>query len=165
VAVVNPSVIIAPGDGMRSSSKLLQYIWDEHKFYINKQLNFVDVRDVARAIVKIYQESVWGERYILNKDSIMYQSLFDKLAKKLAKKPPNKKIPIKYLKLGILFSKIWSFISNRPQLIGSELIKTMKESFTYSSKKIHNELQFEFNDSDNTFDWVCEEFSKMKSEK
>ena len=163
VSVVNPSVVIASGNGKRSSSKLLQYFWDEHLFYVNKRLNYVDVRDVASAIVKIYTKQIWGQRYILNQGSISYKDFFQKLAERINKKAPKWNISYKFLGIGVLLSQLWSFIFNRPQLISSELIKTMKEDFAYSSDKIRTDLQFEFTDSEDTFDWVCTEFLKIKS--
>ena len=39
-SVVHPSVVLAPGDGLRSSSKLLKYVWDENRFFIDGKLNY-----------------------------------------------------------------------------------------------------------------------------
>jgi len=163
VAVVNPSVILAPGNGKRSSSKLLQFIWDEHLFYIDKQLNYVDVRDVANAILKILEKSKWGQRYILNQGVISYKLLFQKLSQKLNKRQPKWNISLKYIGVGVVLTKIWSLMSNKSPLISRELAKTLKEDFVYSSEKIREELQFEFIEADDSFDWVCQEFLKMKT--
>lgn len=165
ISIVNPSVVIAPGDGKRSSSKLLQYVWDEHFFYINKPLNYVDVRDVASAIVKIYDKKIWGQRYILNQGVISYKDLFQKLTEKLNKKMPRWNVTHKYLGFGVLLSQIWSFISNSPNLVSLELIKTMREDFIYPSDKICKDLQFEFTNSEETFEWATTEFLKIKSSK
>ena len=165
ICSVNPSIVLAAGDGQRSSSKLLQYVWEEHNFYVNKQLHFVDVRDVASAILKIYKENAWGKRYILSQGGITYKTLFQELAKRLGKKMPRWNIAIKYLRIVAFLSKIFSFMFNKPTLISNELIKSMKGELSYSSDKIREDLQFEFMDLNDTFDWVTTEFVKSKSSK
>jgi nucleoside-diphosphate-sugar epimerase len=163
VAVVNPSVVLASGDGKKSSSKLLQFVWEEHLFYIDKQLNYVDVRDVGNAILKILDKSNWGQRYILNQGVISYSLLFKILSQKLDKKQPKWKISKRYLAMGVLLTKMWSLLSNKPPLLSRELAKTLKEDFVYSNEKIKAELEFQFIEADESFDWVCREFLTMKT--
>jgi nucleoside-diphosphate-sugar epimerase len=89
VVIVNPSVILGPGDWNKSSSKIFDYVWRERSFYSDMSINFVDVNDVARAITQLMNTSVDGERYILNADSIPCQLLFEKIAENFNKKPPT----------------------------------------------------------------------------
>jgi len=163
VSVVNPSVVLASGDGRRSSSKLLQYIWDEHWFYIDKKLNYVDVMDVASAILRLYTDQVWGKRYILSAGAISYQKIFVDLSDRLNRKIPKINVNHQYLRVGTIVSQIWSFISRRPQVISAELMKTMKENFIYSGIKICEDLDFEYTKPENTFDRICSEFLRFKT--
>ena len=165
VSVVNPSVVLTSGDGQRSSSKLLQYIWDEHWFYIDKKLNYVDVLDVASAIITLYNNQVWGRKYILNAGTISYKNIFIDLANRLHRKTPKVNVSHQYLEAGLIISKLWSFISNRPQIISRELMKTMKTDFTYSGTKICRDLTFEYTDYEKTIDRISSEFLKIIASK
>jgi len=162
VAIVNPSVVIAAADGTRSSSKLLQYIWEEHKFYINRNISFVDVRDVAKAILQIHLESRWGQRYILSNGNLKYQELFTIIANHLDKNPPKWNVHMRFMKLGVLLSRALSWITRRPALVSNELVKSMQDDFTYSNRKIVDEMGFQFQKHHETLEWACAKFYKFK---
>ena len=51
--VVNPSLILGEADWNKSSTQLMKYVFDEHKFYPQGNLNYVDVQDVAECIFKL----------------------------------------------------------------------------------------------------------------
>ncbi|RZJ95267.1 MAG: NAD-dependent epimerase/dehydratase family protein, partial [Hymenobacter sp.] len=51
--IVNPSVVLGPGDWQRSSTRLLRYAYDEHRFYTKGLLNFVDARDVVAHLARL----------------------------------------------------------------------------------------------------------------
>ena len=66
--IVNPSVVLGPGDWSRSSTRLLRYAHQQHRFYTRGLLNFVDVRDVVAQLLALGFEhpELGGERYILS---------------------------------------------------------------------------------------------------
>jgi len=70
VALVNPSVVLAPTDWEKSSSQLFRYAWEEKSFYTEGSLNYVDVRDLAEMVFRIYSSNPRGQKFIASAGAI-----------------------------------------------------------------------------------------------
>ncbi len=153
--VVNPSLILGEADWHKSSTQLLKYVFDEHKFYPQGNLNYVDVLDVAECIFKLTIGNISGEKFILSAGEITYKDFFEKVAPRF-----HKKAPIILLKASIT-SIIWRleairslFTGNAP-LITKETALLSSHSFKYPNDKIKQTLGFEFKNLDESLDRVC----------
>ena len=160
--VVNPSVVIAPGDGQRSSSKLLQYVWDEKKFYTKGKINYVDVRDVARVVGFIYSKQVNNERFILNAGNIEYHSIFKQIAKNFNRKSPNIRAGSMLLKLVYILDQIKYFITRIRPVVTKEMLKSAKSDFLYINDKSRTYFSMEYTPLDKTLKWACGSFKQLK---
>lgn len=89
--IVNPSTILGYGDWNSGSCALFKNVYNEFPWYTEGVNGFVDVEDVARAVVLLMEKDINGERYILNADNISFQQLFTSIAKGFNKKAPTKK--------------------------------------------------------------------------
>jgi nucleoside-diphosphate-sugar epimerase len=156
--VVNPSVILAPADWYKSSAQLFKYVWDERSFYIDGYLNYVDVRDVASAIVQLHDSDVNGERFILNAGSVSFEKFFNEIATRFHKKPPSVKLRKRTLKVAAFADNIRAKMLGKEPLITRETARLAGTSFHYSSKKIQNTLNFRFKSIDETLDWCCNHY-------
>jgi dihydroflavonol-4-reductase len=81
--IVNPSVILGPGDWDRSSAALFSTIAKGLKFYTPGSTGYVDVRDVAKAMINLMNSDISGERFILNAENCTFKSVFQNIAKTL----------------------------------------------------------------------------------
>lgn len=158
--IVNPSVVLAPGDWTRSSSKLFRYGWEERRFYTEGLINVVDIRDVTKAILQLVASPVSGERYILNGGALTYKKFFEVMAGTFGKRPPNLKVGGIWLKLAAWYEWGRSRIFNQEPLITSETVRLATTYFTYSSEKIKRELNFDFQPVEKSIEWVCREYMK-----
>ncbi len=142
--IVNPSVIIGPGDWNKGSAQLIQTVWKGLKFYTRGTNGYVDVRDVSKAMIQLMDSDIKGERFVLSAGNLSYKELFDHIADKLqVKAPPYFAGPLisaiawRVLKAGSLFT------GKRP-LITKETAHNANSFYTYSSQKIIDRLGFEF---------------------
>ena len=87
--IVNPSVILGSGYWNSGSCALFKKIWDGLKYYPTGATGFIDVRDVARAIVELMESNIHSERFILNAENKSFRDFFTKVAKHLDKKAPS----------------------------------------------------------------------------
>ena len=87
--IVNPSVIIGPGNWKEGSSKIFGSIAKGLPFYTNGVTGYIDVRDVAESIIFLMESDVRKERFILSSENLSYKDLFSKVALALGKKPPK----------------------------------------------------------------------------
>lgn len=87
--MINPSIVLAPGNSTESSAGIFQYVKNEIPFYPTGWINYVDARDVARAITRlITDEHVSAERFILNAGTTPYQDFLASAAQMFKVRPP-----------------------------------------------------------------------------
>jgi nucleoside-diphosphate-sugar epimerase len=93
--IVNPSVVLGPGDWHRSSTRLLRYAYDEHYFYTQGQVNFVDVRDVVGQLLRLALDlpALPSARYILNGELHPLGDFLGQMAKAFGRRPPTTAVP------------------------------------------------------------------------
>ena len=136
VVIVNPSLILGPGNWQQSSSNLFEKGYKGMKFYTEGTNGFVDVRDVALLMVCLMNSDVKNERFILNADNISYRSFFDMLHKQFGK-------PLSSIKIGKFVSEIaWrlekiiaSFSKSAPR-ITKETATSAHSKSVFSNEKI-----------------------------
>jgi nucleoside-diphosphate-sugar epimerase len=160
VAVVNPSIILGPGDWNKSSSRLFKYVWDENKFVTKGSFNYVDVRDVQDAILKIINTKCFGQRFILNGGCETYKKVFAMIGSAMGKKPPS--IEAKPWMVNLYLFSQWVrflFTGKRP-LVSREVSKQSQFSFIYDNTKVKTLLGCTFRNLEDTLNWTCEGFLK-----
>jgi dihydroflavonol-4-reductase len=80
VVVLNPSMIMGPGDVYLTSTKLiLEYLKGRNRFWFRGGLSYCDVREVAKAHVTALTKGRSGERYIVAGPNKSYKELQDEL--------------------------------------------------------------------------------------
>lgn len=142
--IVNPSIIIGPGDPQKSSAKLLATSRKGFPFYTTGVNAFVDVRDVSRAMINLMESNIVNERFILASGNFSYQTILSLLAEGFGKKTPH--IEIKSWLSGLLWraEKFRSLISGSSPLITKETARTSSKRYLYSNEKIRKALNYDF---------------------
>jgi dihydroflavonol-4-reductase len=94
VVIVNPSVVIGPGDVYLSSCGFIVW-YCKKKFpgYMDGGINLVDVEDVAEGHILAAQKGRLGERYILGNKNLSIKEVFELLEKVTGIPAPRIKIP------------------------------------------------------------------------
>ncbi len=87
--IINPAVIIGPGDWNNGSGRFFPLIASGLKFYTGGSTSFVGVKDVVAIMVKLMDHSVQGERYILSSEHLTYKAFFTMIANALRISPPR----------------------------------------------------------------------------
>ena len=144
VVMVNPSIIIGPGDASRSSAQLYQSVKNGLKFYTKGITGFVDARDVALAMRLLYESPQLNERFILNSENIQYRNVFEYFARFAGVEPP------KYFAGPLLSEAAWrleklrSLLTGKKPLITRETARNANNIRYFSSEKIQKALGFSF---------------------
>ncbi|MEQ8476001.1 NAD-dependent epimerase/dehydratase family protein [Fulvivirga sp.] len=162
-AMINPSVILAPGVGAKSSSQLFSYVWKESTFYPMGKVNYVDVRDVCKAALQCLKLKKTKERYIVNGGITTYKELFDLIAKGFGKKPPHIKSNSFLLKIGMFLDKLRSLITGKKTIITTETARLTKSEIYFDNTKAKNELNINFADLSDSIEWTCSKIKEQKS--
>ena len=142
--IVNPSVILGPGDWKKGSSGFFPLVWNGLKFYTDGVNGYIDVRDVAKAMIKLMESNISSERFILSSENLSYKQLFEMIAESIGCKPPKYHAGYLMGEIAWRFEKIRSFILNNQPLLTKETSRTAHQYYNYSNQKIKQSLDIDF---------------------
>jgi len=158
--IVNPSILLGMGKSWdKGSSGLVKNAYEEFPWYTNGVNGFVDVRDVARAMMQLMESEVSAERFILNGDNYSYRQLFSEMAEEMHKKPPYKEAKPWMGEVIWRMERIKRIFSHRPPLLTRETARTSQLKVYYENQKIQDFLPaFHFTPLRQTIHDVCRSF-------
>jgi nucleoside-diphosphate-sugar epimerase len=161
VIIVNPSVILGPGRWENGSGQLFQQVNKFMPFYTEGVSGYVDVRDVAKAMVLLMQDtSISGERFVLNSQNLSFQELFTLMAKSLGKKSPRIKISPWVIDMAYPFVYLFGVLSGKGNSVSKANMKSAFSKTYYSSDKIKSRLGFIFTPISETVEFVSSVYLK-----
>jgi dihydroflavonol-4-reductase len=155
MVIVNPSIILGEGEWHISSTQLFKYVYDERPFYPEGYMNYVDVKDVSRALIQLMESDIHSERYCLSGGMVSYKDFFDKIAERFGKKKTSIKVTSGMMGAIWRVEALKSMLTGKAPLITKETAKTAQLKIFQENNKIRKDLNFEFNSLDNTLDRVC----------
>ncbi|MFH0866297.1 MAG: NAD-dependent epimerase/dehydratase family protein [Bacteroidota bacterium] len=161
-AIVNPGVIIGPGNPEKGSSRLIDRVWNGLKFYTPGVNGYVDVRDVSKAMIELMESNITSERFVLTSENIDYLTFFSYVAEALGKKKPGMKASYFAGQLAWRFEKIHVLLAGGNPLITKETARTAYQKYFYSSEKIKKILNFKFMPMEQSIKDTCKLFLKGK---
>ncbi len=157
--IVNPTVILGYGDWNDSSCAVFKTIFREFPWYSNGVNGFVDVKDVARAVVALLGTEASGERFILNGDNWSFRQLFDGIAAGFGKRPPSREATPFLGGIAWRLEKIRSPFSKRPSLISRESARIAQSNTRYDNSRILRKLPgFAFTPLQRTLEGACRQY-------
>jgi len=160
IAIVNPSVILSTARPDKSSAQLFKYVHNERLFYSDGYLNYVDGRDVAEVVFKIYDRNINGEKFIANAGSIHLKDLIKKIAVRLEKKEPVIKINPSLLVAAAWLEEKRCKLIGKEALISRQSVKMSAEKFMYQNQKSIHHLNMVYRPLEETLDWCCDYYRK-----
>ncbi len=152
--IVNPSIILGPGDWIKGSSELFLKIKNGFKFYTDGESGFVDVRDVSLAMRFLVEKEITGERFILNGENSSFHTFFNQIANALNVKAPSIKIKPWVSAIVWRLEKIRSGISGNSPFITKETAHSSQQHYHYNADKI-KALGFQFRPLSETINDTC----------
>ncbi len=162
VVIVNPSIILGPGDLNSGSSKLFRQVWNGIRFYTEGVTGFVDVRDVASCSVALMEKSIFGKRFILNSENVSYKDLLSYIAAGFHKRAPVI-LARKWMSEAVWrFETIRSLIFNTNPLITKETSRNSRKKWNYSNERIKQTLGIEFIPVKKSVEDTCKVYLEFK---
>lgn len=144
VVIVNPGIILGPGDFSKGSLQLFAQVKKGMPFYTCQKTGYVDVCDVCRAIIELVQQRVYNQRFILVSENLTNQQLFTWIAHAMNKRGPYISIGKRGLTLAAKIDRFLSRIVGKAPLLTPEIVLSALKQETYSSEKIRKTIGFTF---------------------
>jgi len=142
--IVNPSIIIGPGDWTRGSGKMISTIASGQKFYTGGRTGFVDIRDVVDVMIMLMDRQIFGERFILNSGNLDYIDVFKMISSELGLKAPYLRANRYLTSLAWRLEAFFSMISKRTPLLSREIARSSHSRIAFSNEKIIKALDMKF---------------------
>ncbi len=96
LVIMNPSLLLGPGDERLSSTKpVLDFLARKIPYTPGGGLNFVDVRDAAAAFISALEKGRHKEKYLLGAANITFPEFFGRLERLSGVSAPMLKVPKK----------------------------------------------------------------------
>jgi dihydroflavonol-4-reductase len=137
--IVNPSIILGPGNWDESSTAIFKSAYHEFPWYTEGTTGFVDVRDLADAMIALMDSPVSAERFIISGHNDSYQHIFNAIADGFGKKRPHKKVTPFLSRLVSSWENIKSRITGAAPLVTKETAATAMAKVNFDNSKL---LQF-----------------------
>lgn len=163
--IVNPSVILGPGNWKAGSSELFSLSWKGLQFFTNGVTGYVDVRDVATAMILLMDGKHFGKRFILSAENISYKDLFTWIAEDLGKKPPHIEVKAWMGEIAWRLFAIKGLFENKKPAITRETARTSNTKKKYSSERLQKTVNHEFIPIRQSIREISKVFLKDHSEK
>ena len=151
VVVLNPSLLLGPGDARLSSTDVVFKFLERHiPAMPGGGLSFVDVRDAARAFVAALTRGRTGERHLLGGANMTFADFFGRLSRLSGVPAPRVRLPSGMNVAGArLLERFHAWREKEPPLSPEEV--EMGECWWYvDSTKAERELGFSPRDPQET---------------
>jgi nucleoside-diphosphate-sugar epimerase len=146
--IVNPTIVLGPGNWISGSQRLFKSVWDGTKFYTKGVTGFVDVKDVVKAMILLMDESNFeackNQRYLLNAENRSYEDLFFQIADSLNKPRPKYFASNFHLNLAWRTSAFYSKMTGKPPKISRDIVKSANKINNFDGSKITRSVDFKY---------------------
>jgi nucleoside-diphosphate-sugar epimerase len=142
--IVNPAVILGPGDWTRGSSQFFLQVYRGLRFHTPGVTGFVDVRDVSRCMIQLMERECFGERFILTAGDWSYRELFNCIADNFKVKRPTVAAKPWMLNAAWRLSRLASTLTGKKPALTKETAHSAFDKSSYSNEKVKKALNYEF---------------------
>lgn len=162
VMVVNPGVIIGVGDFSKGSNALIRTIYKGMPMYSMGANGYVDVADVARAILEIESAGIFNRRFVLVGANMRFRDLFFMIADGFGKKRPYINVTPFMAAIAWRVMAMVRLFSKKGLALTKETARAALNESYYNSNRIISEVGFTFTPIEKTVencvglykDWV-----------
>lgn len=143
--VVNPVIILGPSNWNDSSTKIFRSVYEGFPWYTEGSTGFVDVRDVALAMILLMEADISGERFIISAENRTYKDFFAMVAEGFGKKPPSRKVTPFLAAIKWRLEAIKSRFTGKSPLVTKETAATALATVQFDNSKLLKFLpQFQY---------------------
>ncbi len=154
--IVNPTIILGDGNWEDSSIKIFKSVYNEFPWYTEGTTGFVDVKDVARAMILLMESKISSERFILSAENKSYKEIFDQIADAFNKKRPAKKVTPFLASFMWRWESVKSKFTNSDPLLTKETAATAMAKVQFDNSKLKKYFpSFQYNSLDQTIKTTC----------
>ncbi len=159
--IVNPVIILGAGDWNTGSTGIFKSAYQEFPWYTEGTGGFVDVQDVAKAMILLMDSDVSDERFILSADNLKYRDVFTMIAKAFNKKPPYKNVTPFLASIVWRMEAVKGFFTGKKPLLTKETAATAQAKVNFDNSKLLKQFpSFSYTNMDTSIKRIANELIK-----
>jgi len=159
VFIINPGIVLGWGNFENSSPEMFKTVHNGLKFYPTGSNAFVDVRDVAKALILLTgNEKALNKRFIAAGTVCTYKYIFDLMANGLDVTPPKTKVKSGLVTFVWMLAEIKGLLTGTEPFITKDMALTSSKNYDFDSTRLKELLQFEFRPLEETISDTCKVF-------
>ncbi len=135
VVVVNPSIIIGPGNWNEGSTAMFKKVYDGFNWFTLGATGYVGVDDVARAMIMLMNSDFKNNRYILSAENLSYKEVLSNISLAFGLTPPKRKLTAWMAACLWRIEWLRSKISGKDSLITKQTAEKAFEKVKYDNSK------------------------------
>lgn len=155
VVIVNPSIIIGKNAGNKGSGQLFESIRKGLNYFPGGSCGYVDVTDVAKAMILLMDSKFSDERFILNSENLSYKEFFSRIARKFGMEPPKIALKPWMMYMAWIGGRLMAIITGKKNNLSSETVRSAFKKQSFSNEKIKKALNFDFKSVDESIGEIC----------
>ena len=156
--IVNPAVILGPGDWNHGSPQLFTLVSKGLKYYTLGTTSYVDVRDVTKVMILLMDSDIQNERFLLASQTLSYKVLFAQIADAINGKAPYIQASKFMTQLAYSLEKVRSGLLRIEPKITRQTHKILHTCDDYSGTKICEKIGFSYTPMAQTINFIGECF-------
>lgn len=160
--IVNPSIILGPGDWSKGSSELFSLVWKGLRYFSYGVNGYVDVRDVSAAMLLLVQQQQFGQRFVVSAENVSFRDLFNQIAVGLGREAPRFGIRPWMAEIAWRIIAFGGLITGTKPAITRETARSSNRMQYFSSEKLISSTDFRFRPVDQSIREVCAVFLNEK---
>ena len=164
--IVNPTIIFGPGFWDRGSSSIFTRVSRGLRVSTPGVTGYVGVQDVVRAMIRLMDSDISGERFIISEGNYSFTDIFRMIRGALweyGKHPKNRQhirtISRSTLQRIVHLDAFWGFLTGRRNITSDQVLSAFSE-VRFSNEKIRKAIGIEFKPVIEVIDQVAETFVK-----
>lgn len=144
VVIINPCVILGPGNWNETSLTIFQTVSKGLKFYPPGSNATVDVRDVAQSMIQLMESDIEGERYLCVGSNQTFKELMTVISEELNLEPPTRLARYWQVWIARWVLKIVKGLTGRRSAITKETVNNLFSDKQYDTTKLENAIGIQF---------------------
>jgi len=166
VAIVNPVIILGAGNWNTGSSKIFHSAYHEFPWYTEGSSGFVDVEDVAKAMILLMKSDLTARRFILSAENRTYRDVFNLIAHCFHKKPPHRKVSKWISELVWRWEAVKARFTGVDPLLTRETAATARAKVEFDNKSFLMAFpEFRYTPLEKSIERICHEYETALIEK
>lgn len=162
VVIVNPGVILGSGYWNSGSGKIFDKVYNGLRFFTEGVTGYVGVEDVVRSMMKLMNNTVKNERFILVSENWSYKKVFGEIAVVFNKRKSSIKITRLMSQIVWRVSSLISIITKKEPLLTRHSAESIHKKNIFSNAKIKEAIGIEFKPIKGVINQSCSNYIKEK---